>query len=290
MQPKTPIMSLIRRRKSWRTFRNQPLPASTQGQIQQVLADGFPAPFPGRCRFLLKEPVKYRSGKPIAIGTYGTVSGARQFVVGAVAAGPFDLVNYGYLMEHIILELTGLGLGTCWLGATFRHEDFAALIGAAADERVPAVTPVGEPTQHRGPQDHIMNWYATAHVRKSWPDLFFHGAFGRPLTPAAAGLYAEALEMVRLAPSASNRQPWRVVRDDRQGNFHFYLRRNPIYIGLIHTAFQAHDLQQLDLGIAMCHFELTAREFGLSGRWAVLDPGLAPLPKLTDYFVSWIGD
>lgn len=290
MQPKPSIMSLIRRRKSWRTFRNRPLPAALQERVRQVLADGFPSPFPGRCRFHLKEPVKFRAGKPSVIGTYGTVSGARQFVVGAAAAGPFDLVNYGFLLERIILELTALGLGTCWLGATFRHEDFAALIGAAEDEQVPAVTPVGEILEHRGLNDHIMNWYATAHVRKPWQELFFHGAFGRTLTPAAAGLHAEALEMVRLAPSASNRQPWRVVRDNARDSFHFYLRRNPIYIGLIHTAFQAHDLQQLDLGIAMCHFELTARELGLPGRWVAADPCLSPVPKLTDYFVSWIGE
>lgn len=289
MQPTAPIMSIIRRRKSWRTFRNQPLPAPLRDRIARVLDDPFQPPFPGRLRFHLKESVQYRSGAPAQIGTYGTVTGAREFVVGAVAAGPFDLVNYGYLMERIILELTALGLGTCWLGATFRHADFSSLIGAQADEIVPAVTPVGEMTERRGIHDHIMGWYAMAHNRKPWPERFFRGSFAQPLSPAEAGLYADPLEMVRIAPSASNRQPWRVVQDSRPDVFHFYLRRNPIYIGLIHTAFQAHDLQQLDLGIAMCHFELTARELGLSGRWVAADPGLAPLPKLTDYFVTWVG-
>ena len=32
------------------------------------------------------------------------------------------------------------------------------------------------------------------------------------------------------------------------------------------------DLQRVDMGIAMCHFELAARERGLAGRWVVEQP------------------
>ncbi len=43
------------------------------------------------------------------------------------------------------------------------------------------------------------------------------------------------------------------------------------------TVLRIADLQRVDLGIAMCHFELVAREAGLDGGWVVADPGL-PLP------------
>jgi hypothetical protein len=49
------------------------------------------------------------------------------------------------------------------------------------------------------------------------------------------------------------------------------------------------DLQRVDLGIAMCHFELTARELGLAGRWVVQDPNIAKPDDQTEYIVSWIG-
>ena len=52
---------------------------------------------------------------------------------------------------------------------------------------------------------------------------------------------------------------------------------------------KAVDLQRLDMGIAMSHFELTARELGLSGRWENIPPGLSPLPERTEYVWSWIG-
>jgi len=48
-------------------------------------------------------------------------------------------------------------------------------------------------------------------------------------------------------------------------------------------------LHNADIGIAMSHFELAARENGLDGRWQVSDPGLRPVPPGTEYRVSWFG-
>jgi len=44
----------------------------------------------------------------------------------------------------------------------------------------------------------------------------------------------------------------------------------------------------VDVGIAMSHFELTARELGLNGRWEDNDPKLdLPSPQV-EYSASWI--
>ena len=40
------------------------------------------------------------------------------------------------------------------------------------------------------------------------------------------------------------------------------------------------------MGIAMCHFELTARETGLKGRWVLNDPQLQ-IPDEIKYTVTW---
>ena len=82
------------------------------------------------------------------------------------------------------------------------------------------------------------------------------------------------LEVVRWAPSASNKQPWRVVRGRKR--WHFYLARTKGYgKGLLTSLVKLADLQRVDMGIAMCHFELAAREAGIEGRW-VTD---RPLPR-----------
>jgi hypothetical protein len=48
------------------------------------------------------------------------------------------------------------------------------------------------------------------------------------------------------------------------------------------------DIQRIDMGIAMCHFELTASEAGLRGKWAVDPPAVAPPDQATEYIVSWL--
>jgi hypothetical protein len=44
------------------------------------------------------------------------------------------------------------------------------------------------------------------------------------------------------------------------------------------------------MGIAMCHFELAARESGLHGEWRREAPEIDPLPSGTTYTVSWVGE
>jgi nitroreductase len=92
--------------------------------------------------------------------------------------------------------------------------------------------------------------------------------------------------MVRLGPSASNRQPWRIIHD--QDQWHFYLRRSAGYGQGISGLFMATDLQRVDMGIAMSHFALTAQELGLGGAWRVEEPGIKMPNELTEYVVSWV--
>jgi len=113
--------------------------------------------------------------------------------------------------------------------------------------------------------------------------------FGRPLGRDRRDGYDEALEAVRMAPSATNKQPWRVVR--RGDDWHFYLLRTRGYGkgSPFFKVLRIADLQRVDLGIAMCHFELVARECGRAGRWLVADPGL-PLPGPgIEYTATWRG-
>ncbi|MFN2182467.1 MAG: nitroreductase family protein, partial [Anaerolineae bacterium] len=122
--------------------------------------------------------------------------------------------------------------------------------------------------------------------RLPWDRLFFRNSFDTPLTQDEAGAYAVPLEMVRLGPSASNKQPWRVVK--MGGSWHFYLSRTKGYgQGRLTRAWTNADMQRLDMGIALCHFEQTAREMVLEGRWVVDPPDLGELNELTEYTVSW---
>ena len=84
--------------------------------------------------------------------------------------------------------------------------------------------------------------------------------------------------MVRWAPSAVNKQPWRVVLSGKAA--HFYEKRSRGYVDGA-----GWDLQKIDLGIALCHFACGLEEQGIDWRLAVADPGLKA-PEGTDYLAT----
>ena len=106
--------------------------------------------------------------------------------------------------------------------------------------------------------------------------MFFRDTPETALSRDEAGSYAGALDMLRLAPSAGNTQPWRVVKSGDE--FRFFIKpTSPRY--------EARRLHDVDVGIALCHFELAAREAGLLGRWHAADT--APAVSGMRYVITW---
>lgn len=283
-----PVTELIEARFSCRHYLSTPIGAEERRRLgDHALACGA-GPFGTRPRFELIAATEAERSDLRGLGTYGFIRGATGFIIGAVTETGMHLEDYGYLMELLILHATDLGLGTCWLGGTFTKGSFARRIGLRTGEQIPAVTAVGYPARRRVVPDAIARAVAGSDGRLPWQALFFDGGLDRPLAPEGAGPYTRPLNNVRLGPSASNKQPWRVVR---QGStWHFFMQRARLYrrrtLGLAGIA----DMPRLDMGIAMCHFELTARELGLSGEWLVE----APNPEIpsggAEYVVTWVGE
>ncbi|NIT35860.1 MAG: nitroreductase [candidate division Zixibacteria bacterium] len=282
------IADVIRVRSSWRSYDGRPLEPGDRARLEDFIAALEPGPFGGRVRLELVEASPGDRAELRALGTYGAVKRARTFLAGAIKQRPMDMEDYGYVFERAVLFATALGLGTCWLGASFNRSGFASKINLARGEILPAVSPVGYVASRRTAVDAVTRFFARAKRRKPWEKLFFDGAFGRPLSREAAGPYAEVLAMVRLAPSASNRQPWRIVKEAGRDVFHLFISRSAVYSGVA-TSVAGGDLQRLDMGIACCHFGLTARELGLPGKWERLEPPALKLPERTSYVATWRG-
>ncbi len=259
-----PVNEIIKRRCSWRSYTGEPVDNDILKKLD-VFIEGLSSPPSGsRTRFKIFTSQDKKEGVK---GTYGVVRGAATFIAGAVNDNPRALEDYGYQLEKIILFATSLGLGTCWLGGSFKRTVFSDKVGLEATEIIPAVTPVGYAAGRRTIIDHAFRFMAGSKKRKTFSELFFMKSFDASLTESAAGKYAIPLEMVRLGPSASNKQPWRMVID---GNaVHLILQRTENYAKVLPI-----DIQKIDMGIAMSHFELSAKETGLAGRWVEANPNI----------------
>jgi nitroreductase len=230
-------------------------------QLRAFFRENSRGPFGNLVRFELVDLTEAERAELKSLGTYGVIKGASLFIAGAVKKGARAMEDFGFCMERNVLFATTLGLGTCWLGGTLNRAGFARKIGLTAEELMPAVSPVGYPAGKRSLTDRAFRFMAKSDRRKPWVELFFDGRPGNPLTRENAGVLAEALEAVRLGPSASNRQPWRVVLEGT--SCHFFLQRTPGYDKMTGEI----KLQDVDMGIAQCHFELAAGELGVRGGW-----------------------
>ncbi|MGO9311020.1 MAG: nitroreductase family protein [Spirochaetia bacterium] len=298
------VVDTITRRFSCRTYSGEPIPEDARRDLAEAAAAMRTGPFGSRLRFLLAAASAEDGAALKSFGTYGTIRGATAFLLGAAeprgqnlpgtstqnrpGTSAMYLEDFGYAMEVLILRATEQGLGTCWLGGFFTRGSFSRRIGASRVERIPAVAAVGRIFDMEKARQGLMRRTAGGSRRKGW-EIFFHdGEFGAALSPEAAGPYASPLEMARWAPSASNRQPVRIVRSG--ASWHFYIQRTPGYLPrFARTLTGIEDLQRVDSGIAMCHFELTAREQGLSGQWVVRPPSIRLPDALTEYSATWEG-
>ncbi|MBW6473826.1 MAG: nitroreductase family protein [Anaerolineaceae bacterium] len=281
-----PITDLIQKRFSCRKYSKASISVEMREKLREYMTHLCIGPFGTPMRFDLIT-ADDQDGKALrGLGTYGFIQGASGFVVGALGAGQQNLEEYGYRMEQIVLAATDLGLGTCWLGGTFTKSTFARRIELQDDERMPAILAIGVIQDENSARNGVMRQYVAGQRRIPWEELFFDRLWGKGLSPEVAGEYSRPLEMVRLGPSASNKQPWRIVQTD--GFFHFFIQRTKGYRNLLTRLVQVDDMQRLDMGIAMCHFELTARELGLKGKWGIVDHGLDLPDDQIEYSVSWV--
>ncbi|MBE5892467.1 MAG: nitroreductase [Lachnospiraceae bacterium] len=192
------------------------------------------------------------------------VSGTELYVGGKIKKMPNANVAFGYSFEMFVLFAQSLGIGTVWLGGTMNRAAFEKAMELGADEIMPCASPLGYPAKKMSLREGTMRKAIKADERLPFEDLFYEGDFKTPLHKERAGVFLQPLEMVRLAPSAVNKQPWRVVIADNAA--HFYLKRSK---GFGHETDL--DMQKIDMGIALCHFALTAKESGLDVRLTQMD-------------------
>lgn len=253
------VEELVRGRRSVRTFDgNRVRPEDLEKLTAFAGRIGNPYGIP--VEFQLLDGEKQKLKCPV-------VSGTDLYIGARVPRVPHGEEALGYSFETLVLYARSLGIGTVWVGGTMDRPAFERAMGLKADERMPCVSPIGYPARRMSIKESAMRKAVRADHREPFEALFFDGSFDKPLTKENAGALAFPLEMVRLAPSAVNRQPWRAAAE--RNAVHFYVKHAK---GFVSDA--VGDMQKIDLGIALCHFALAAEENGMELQFGVSDPGI----------------
>lgn len=266
------VTELVRCRRSVRTFDGKEVSEADRQRLSAYMEKienpyGIPVSF------------KFLDGKRQSLPC-PVVSGTDLYAGAKVPRVPHMEEAFGYSFEMLVLYAQSIGIGTVWVGGTMDRVAFERAMDLQEDERMPCMSPLGYPAGKMSIRESMMRKAIKADQRKPFEKLFFDGTFDTPLTKEKAGRLAGPLEMVRLAPSAVNKQPWRVVSD--KNGVHFYVKKSK---GFVSEA--VGNMQKVDLGIALCHFALAAKENSIKVCFNMDDPGI-PAEADTEYIALYL--
>ena len=264
------LLNQIKGRKSVRTFDGNPVSSEDRERLERCI-QAITNPFDIPVRFVLLDAGEYGLSSPV-------LSGEPMYVAGIVRKVPYAEAAFGYAFEKLVLYAWSLGIGTTWIGGTMNRDLFEQAANLAEGEMMPCISPLGYPAKKRSLRETLMRKGVGADSRMSGDKLFYDGAWEAGLSSAKQAAMADLIEMVRWAPSAVNKQPWRIIVSDQ--GFHFYEKRDRRYTGE-----KTGDLQKIDVGIALCHFVMGMEEQGKNAVIAVADPGIA-VPDGVEYIAT----
>jgi hypothetical protein len=165
--------------------------------------------------------------------SYGIIRGMAGYLYAYVDNSISGFIDYGYIMEKNILKMTKWDIGTCWLGGTFNKKLFYG-DDTGQNKIVPAVIAYGAYENKKKNK---------ARKRKDFKEIIFDEQLGNPLSISKEDALYDAYEALRMAPSAMNKQPWRLVKKDNI--IRFYQSTKSMEVNVCN----------IDMGIGMAHFE-----------------------------------
>lgn len=236
------LTAAVEMRRSVRSFNGCDLAAADLSFLDQSIA-AVSVPFPGK--FAITHASFPVSG-PQRPGSYGVIHGACHYIMLLTGSHTVDRMAGGFALEQVVLEATLRGLGTCWIGGTFHGSSFSSACQGFEGLKLVAVMPIGYPAERKRFVEKLTSAIARSRTRRPFNELF----------QGDVEPWRFPLEMMRLAPSSVNSQPWRAVASETSVCF---------------NAKASGGLHDIDMGIGLSHFVLAAEACGLKGELTVAD-------------------
>lgn len=201
-------------------------------------------------------------------GYHGFMVEAPYYMVLLTEEKELALENAGFAGEDMVLKLTHLGLGSCWItildGGKLKEQ-----LGIISDKRPAALIAYGYEKAELGTMRIDIKSPSDIHMKKRSgliapklyiEDAVYEGKWGTPsqidLWPRNSNLY-RALIAACCAPTALNRQPFRFIMDGHE-----------IYLIILEDEMTTGENEALNTGIVMHHFAMVmTRQSGLHGAW-----------------------
>lgn len=265
------LKDAITRRKSIRSFNKEHLSNEDLKKVEEIITH-LDNPFDIPIEFKILEANENNLSSPV-------ITGEQTYI--AAKATPQELweMAYGYEFEKLVILLEELGISTTILAATLKRKAFEEAMDLVDDEVMPAATPIGYAADKKSMREKLLRKTIKSDERIPFEELFYNKDFNTPLKKEEAGVFLEPLELMRLAPSAGNKQPWRAVID---GNIVHFYKDSTKNLGESKLG----DVQKMDVGISLANFDLTAKENGLDGMFFMDNPNLETNAN-TEYMVSY---
>ncbi|MHB1354658.1 MAG: nitroreductase family protein [Anaerolineae bacterium] len=193
------------------------------------------------------------------LGAYGRLAAPPYVIVPAIEGSVHSLTDLAFRSEQIVIRLTRLGLGTCYIGTLSQEDKARELFNLSPNQRIGAVIALGFPTTSLVGKtfNSFVRTMAGATSKLASDRLYYSDMNDDPTAPPPS--WAPLIEAARHSPSAVNAQPWRFMG---KGNhlYIFTLRHTKRYGNGPGAAFKYYDC-----GLCMANIYLAMQALEISG-------------------------
>lgn len=279
------LYDAILNRHSVRRYRNVPLNKQILNKIDDIITHITPLIPQNRFAVMRRDVI---TGEDLiaAMGGYGRILSPPHFLTSYIVGDQYPLVDLGYRMEQIAIQMVQLGISMCFIGSLGRETDVRIRFRLLQNARTAAFLIFGYPAKTVTGRtiNAVLRRRQHSNTTLATDRLFYDTSFERPQAPPEH--VAKLVNAGRLAPSANNAQPWRFLWH-KQHLYVFVREDNPRYGNK--TAHQ--NFRFFDAGTCMGNITMAMKSLDIGGYWTLLavdepgipqhPPSLHPIAKLT---------
>jgi nitroreductase len=232
------MIQAITLRKSIRNYKENSVSAEHLQKIKTIinetkpLFDNIPME-----TFLIEDGKKITATFKGLIGKYTKVE-APHYLAFTSEIQQGHLENIGFIGEEIVLKLTELGIGTCWVGAAVKEEIFKTIVKVQDKQSYIILIAFGYPVEELKKVTTRKRLDRSKVVKGTYENQ-----------------YETIIQSLIDAPSAVNSQPWKLSINNNK--FDLYLENRNLL-----TKKMLKDMNHIDMGIGLSHLYNSAIELG----------------------------